>query len=203
VQLAQVAHRPTLTRVLSDGIHEATRFVLPALASLALFVIAACSREPRANTGVVQSATSPACPAAVTASIAKAFPAAAITRCDAEQEDRRDQYDVRVDKSGGEMLEADLTALDRVPAHVMTAFRVNYPGAKPARAERWVRTGKGILYEIKVRRRPQAQGGHLRRGRGIRRRGVMRGFTWCGPELRQLARAVTLRGARETPASPV
>jgi hypothetical protein len=38
--------------------------------------------------------------------------------------------------------------LDQISAQVLTAFGAKYPGAKPMRAEKQVRRGKGAFYEI-------------------------------------------------------
>ena len=143
------------------------RIVWPLLASLALLTLAACAHEP--STGTAPSTSATACPAAVTASIAKEFPGATTTGCKAEHEDGRDQFEVKVVRSDGEKVEADVAPdgamlqteqvipLDQVPAKVMTAFGAKYPGAKPVRAEKQVRTGKGSFYEIKFAAEPKAK----------------------------------------------
>ena len=146
------------------------RIVSPLFVSLLLSTVAACSHEPGTNVGTAaQSASAPACPAAVAASIAKEFPGATTTSCKAENEDGRDQYEVKVDRSGGEKVEADVAPdgailqteqaipFDQVPARVMTAFGAKYPGAQPTRAEKQVRTGKGAFYEIKFAAEPKAK----------------------------------------------
>jgi hypothetical protein len=138
------------------------RYILPVLASVALSTVAACSHEPSATTGTAaQSAAAPTCPAAVTASMAKEFPGATISRCKAEHEDGRDQFEVKLDQSGGDKVEVDVApdgtilqteqaiSLDQVPARVTNAFNAKYPGAKPTRAEKQVRAAKGTFYEIK------------------------------------------------------
>jgi hypothetical protein len=146
------------------------RIVSPLFVSLALSTVAACSHEPSANTGTAaQSAAAPLCPSAVTASIAKAFPGGTTTSCKLERADGRDQYEGNVDKSGGEKVEVDVAPdgailqteqaipLDQIPAHVMTAFGAKYPGAKPTRAEKQVRTERGAFYEIKFASEPKAK----------------------------------------------
>ena len=161
---------PTLTSGLSDGTYPAMRIVSPLFVSVALSVVAACSHEPSANTSTAaQSAAAPACPVAVTTSIAKEFPGATTRSCTAEHEDGRDQYEVKIEKSGGEKVEIDVTSdgailqteqvipLDQIPARVMTAFGAKYPGAKATRAEKQMRTGKGAFYEIKFAAEPKAK----------------------------------------------
>ncbi|HEY8090925.1 MAG TPA: PepSY-like domain-containing protein [Polyangiaceae bacterium] len=145
------------------------RFLLPVLASLALCTVAACSHEPSTNTSPAAESPAAACPAAVTASIAKELPGATITGCKPEHEDGREQYEVKVDKSGGDKVEVDVAPdgailqteqgipLDQIPARVMTAFNAKYPGAKPTRAEKQMRTGKGAFYEIKFPAEPKAK----------------------------------------------
>jgi hypothetical protein len=150
------------------AICRAVRIVSPLFVYLVLCAVAACSHEPSANTGTAaQSATSPACPATVFASIAKEFPGATTTSC--KHEDGRDQFEVKVNKCSGEKVEVDVAPdgavlqteqaipLDQIPARVMTAFGAKYPGAKPLRAEKQVRTGKGAFYEIKFAAEPKAK----------------------------------------------
>ena len=146
------------------------RIVSPLFVCLVPSAVAACSHEPSANTGTaVQSTAAPACPAAVTASIVKEFPGAATTTCKLEHVDGRDQFEVKINKSGNEKVEVDVAPdgailqteqaipLGQVPARVMTAFGAKYPGAKPLRAEKQVRTGKGAFYEIKFAAEPKAK----------------------------------------------
>jgi hypothetical protein len=146
------------------------RVISPLVVSCALSTVGACSHEPSANTGTAgQSAAAPVCPAAVTVSIAKEFPGATTTSCKSEHEQGRDQYVVKVNRSGGEKVEVDIAPdgailqteqaipLDQIPAHVMTAFATKYPGAKPMRAEKQVRTGKGAFYEIAFAAEPKAK----------------------------------------------
>jgi hypothetical protein len=95
----------------------------------------------------------------VTGSIAKEFPAARTSSCKEEHEDGQDQFEVKLD-NGGERVEVDVAPdgkilqtevvipLDQVPAKVMAAFTAKYPGAKPSRAEKQLRTGNGAFFEI-------------------------------------------------------
>jgi hypothetical protein len=39
----------------------------------------------------------------------------------------------------------------------MSAFTVKYPNAKPTKAEKQVRTGKGTFYELKFAAEPKAR----------------------------------------------
>jgi uncharacterized membrane protein YkoI len=129
------------------------------LLCLAFSTAVACAHEPGAGTATTPAAAS-SCPAAVNASIAKEFPGATTTSCKVEHEDGREQYEVKVNASGGENVEVDVAPdgailqmeqpilLEQLPARVLTAFGARYPGAKPTRAEKQVRTGKGTFYEI-------------------------------------------------------
>ena len=142
------------------------RIVSLLLGSLALLAGAACSHEP--NTApAAGSAAASACPLAVAAAITTEFPGATTTGCKLEHEDGRDQYEVKVVRSDGEKVEADVAPdgailqteqtipLDQVPGKVMTAFGAKYPGAKPTRAEKQQRPGKGAFYEMKFAAEPK------------------------------------------------
>jgi hypothetical protein len=123
------------------------------------FWIAYILTRPLPAASASAAAISSGCPDAVKQSIGKSYPDATMTACKAEHEDRRDQFEVKLDNSG-QKLEVDVapdgTVLqtevkippDQVPAKVMAAFATKYPGAKPTKAEKQVRTGKGTFYEL-------------------------------------------------------
>jgi hypothetical protein len=101
-----------------------------------------------------------ACPDAIRAAVAKAFPEGAITSCKAEREDGVDQFEAKVSQKDKTRVEIDVAtdgtitqveekiAVDQVPAPVMKAFAVKYPKAKATRAEKQTRTGHGVFFEL-------------------------------------------------------
>jgi hypothetical protein len=100
------------------------------------------------------------CPAAVKNAIDKAFPKASITRCKAEREHGRDQFEVKLAKADGTKAEVDVTldgkilqieekiAVDKVPANVMKAFAQRYPKAKVDAAEKQTPAAGDPTYEL-------------------------------------------------------
>jgi uncharacterized membrane protein YkoI len=100
------------------------------------------------------------CPKPVVDAIAKAFPGASLTRCKAEKEHGRDQFEARLVRSDGAKLEVDLApdgtilqieeaiAVDKLPAAVSKAFAARYPKGKATGAEKQT-AGKVVTYEIK------------------------------------------------------
>jgi hypothetical protein len=99
------------------------------------------------------------CPAAVTTAVMKAFPRATIGACKAEHEHGKDLFEVKLTKSSGEKVEADVApdgtvlqveekiAVDAVPAAVKKAFGARYPKARMNGAQKQT-AGKDIRYEI-------------------------------------------------------
>jgi len=99
------------------------------------------------------------CPKPVTDAVAKAFPKSTVTKCKAEKEHGRDQFEVKLTKADGTNAEVDLTPdgtilqveekipVDKLPAAVTKAFAAKYPKAKPTGAEKQT-AGKDISYEI-------------------------------------------------------
>ena len=100
------------------------------------------------------------CPAAVKTAIDKAFPKATISRCKAEKEHGRDQFEVKAARADGKAIEVDVTpdgkilqveekiALDQVPAAVKKAFDARYPKAKLAGAEKQTPASGAPTYEL-------------------------------------------------------
>src|SRR5579862_872814 len=92
----------------------------------------------------------PACPAAVAAAVAKAYPDGTISACKHEVEDGHDQFEVALTRKAGGSLELDVSPdgkilqteekidLEEIPDAVLTAFAKRYPKAKPTSAERQV-----------------------------------------------------------------
>jgi hypothetical protein len=125
------------------------------LVPVAVSVLAGCAHNANSHS----SAGSSACRDAVTQSMAKEFPTATMSACRAEHEDGQDLFEVKLN-SGGEKIEVDVApdgmvlqtevaiAVDQVPAKVMTSLTARYPTAKPTKAEKQVRTGKGTYYEL-------------------------------------------------------
>jgi hypothetical protein len=153
-----------LEEALTQATGEKIMRIGPSLfASLLVGAALACAHEPSAST-----ATAGACPDAVKQAITAAFPDAAMTSCKAEHEDGRDQFEVKLN-TGHEKMEVDVlpdgkilqteqpVRLDEVPAKVITAFAAKYPGAKPTRVEKQVRTGKGTYYELAFPAEPRAK----------------------------------------------
>jgi hypothetical protein len=101
-----------------------------------------------------------ACPQAVTSAIAKAFPKSTISKCKAEHEDGRDQFEVKVAKADGAKAEVDVSPdgkilqieekilVDKVPAAVTKAFATKYPKAKIDSAEKQTPTEGKPSYEL-------------------------------------------------------
>ena len=100
------------------------------------------------------------CPAAVKATVDKAFPHATIRTCKLEHEHGHDQYEVAIEKADHARAELDVAAdgkllqieevvaLDQVPAAVMKAFAARYPKAKADRAEKQTPTAGAVSYEL-------------------------------------------------------
>jgi len=100
------------------------------------------------------------CPAAVKASIDKAFAKSTITSCKAEKEHGHDQFEVKLTKADGAKAEVDVEpggkiiqveekiALDKVPAAVMKAFAAKYPKAKVDQAEKQTPSEGKPTYEL-------------------------------------------------------
>ena len=102
----------------------------------------------------------PACPAAVTATIARAFPRSVIGACKAEREHGRDQFEVKLTTADKTAVEADVAPdgkllqveekipLDKVPAAVAKAFAAKYPKAKLEGAEKQTPADGKPSYEL-------------------------------------------------------
>jgi hypothetical protein len=96
----------------------------------------------------------------VKGTIARTFPKSTITKCKAEHEDGRDQFEVKVVKADGAKAEVDVAAdgkllqieervpVDKVPAVVMTAFAAKYPKAKVDVAEKQTPAEGQPSYEL-------------------------------------------------------
>ena len=101
-----------------------------------------------------------ACPDAVTAAVAKAYPDGSVTSCKHEHEDGREQFEVKLARKGGAKLELDVSpegkilqteetvALKDVPDAVMKAFSTKYAKAKATKAEREVHEDGATYYEL-------------------------------------------------------
>ena len=101
-----------------------------------------------------------ACPDAVTAAVAKAYPDGTVSSCKHEHEDGREQFEVKLTRKGGAKLELDVSpdgkilqteetiALKDVPDAVTKAFAEKYPKAKATRAEREVHEDGATYYEL-------------------------------------------------------
>lgn len=110
--------------------------------------------------GTSNDARPASCPAAVTGSVAKQFPASALSSCKSEGEHGHEQFEVKLVDQGGEHIEVDVAPdgtilqveqmlpVDRVPAKVLAAFAAKYPGVTPTSAEKQTRPGKPATYEI-------------------------------------------------------
>ena len=100
------------------------------------------------------------CPDAVKSAIASAFPKSTITKCIAERDKGRDQFEVKVVKADGAKAEVDLTPegkvlqieevvpIDKVPTAVMNAFAAKYPKAKVDAAEKQTPATGPASYEL-------------------------------------------------------
>jgi hypothetical protein len=100
-----------------------------------------------------------ACPAAVTASVHKAFPDARLGACKAERDHGKDVFEVALTRPGGAKLAVDVApggeilqieeaiAVDALPDAVKRAFAAKYPKATPRSAEKQT-AGKDVRYEI-------------------------------------------------------
>ncbi|MGH7270714.1 MAG: COG4705 family protein [Polyangiaceae bacterium] len=127
---------------------------------------AGASSTPPASASSAAGASG--CPAVVQQSIDKSYPTATITACKAEHEDGQDQFEVKLDDHG-QKVEVDVTPdgrilqtevaipLDQVPTAVTVALAKKFPDAKPTKAEKQVRTGKGTFYELKFPATPKAR----------------------------------------------
>jgi Putative beta-lactamase-inhibitor-like, PepSY-like len=100
------------------------------------------------------------CPSAVKGTIARTFPKSTITKCKAEHEHGRDQFEVKIVKADGAKAEVDVAAdgkilqieekvpVDKIPAAVMTAFAARYPKAKVDVAEKQTPAEGQPSYEL-------------------------------------------------------
>ena len=88
------------------------------------------------------------CPSKIKTVIEKAFEKSKISTCKLEREHGHDQYEVKLAKADGSLVEVDVSsdgkilqteekvAVSEVPAAVMKAFAARYPKAKVDRAEK-------------------------------------------------------------------
>jgi hypothetical protein len=102
----------------------------------------------------------PACPTAVVSAVAKAYPDGTVSSCKHEVEDGHEQFEVKLTRKTGGMLELDVSPdgkilqteekvdLKDVPDAVMKAFAAKYPKAKATRAEREVQADGNTYYEL-------------------------------------------------------
>jgi hypothetical protein len=100
------------------------------------------------------------CPAAVRTAIDKLFAKATITKCKAEREHGRDQFEVKLVKRDGSKAEVDLTPhgkilqieevipVDQLPKAVAKAFAARYPKATIDTAEKQTRSSGNLTYEL-------------------------------------------------------
>jgi hypothetical protein len=121
--------------------------------------LAVCTSATRARADE-QTHDKSECPSAVRAAVTKAFPGGKIRSCTAEKEDGRKQFVVTVDRKGASRVELDVLpngkiiqteqkiSLGGVPAAVMKAFAVKYPGATAKRAERQTFPNGSVRFEI-------------------------------------------------------
>lgn len=125
--------------------------------TLFLFVVlGACGSSSHPATSAHQSG----CPDAVPAAVTKAFPDAKQSPCEAEHEDGKDVFEIKVTKADGSNAELELTAdgtitameeiVTTMPDAVAKAFAAKYPGATASRIEKVTPTGKPALYELKL-----------------------------------------------------
>jgi hypothetical protein len=101
-----------------------------------------------------------ACPSPVKTTIEQKFPKSTITRCKAEREHGRDQFEVKLTKADGAKIEVDVApdgkilqveekiAVDKVPAAVMKAFGQRYPNVKVDSAEKQTPSSGAATYEL-------------------------------------------------------
>lgn len=127
--------------------------MLPALA-LSLLWGAPLRAEPS------KPAAPTACPQPVTAVIARTFPKSTITKCKAEHEHGRDQFEVKLTKADGAKAEVDVAAdgkilqieekvpVDKLPTAVVKAFSAKYPKAKIDAAEKQTPAEGPASYEL-------------------------------------------------------
>jgi hypothetical protein len=100
------------------------------------------------------------CPTDVKKAIDKAFPKSTITKCKAEHEHGRDQFEVKLTKADGFKVEVDVApdgkilmveekiTIAKVPAAVMKAFAARYPKAKVDSAEKQTPATGPATYEL-------------------------------------------------------
>jgi hypothetical protein len=132
----------------------------PIIPTIALVLVVAVACTPPSKDGSVPQKAGPAsCPEVVAQTVAREFPNATGTRCKAEHVGSMDQYEVRLVRDGAELI-VDVAAdgrvlqteaaipIDQVPVKVMANFSAKYQGVKPTRAEKQVRIGKGVFYEL-------------------------------------------------------
>lgn len=101
-----------------------------------------------------------ACPAPVKTTLEQKFPKSTITRCKAEREHGRDQFEVKLSKADGAKIEVDVSpdgkilqveekiSVDKVPAAVTKAFGQRYPKAKLDAAEKQTPSEGAPTYEL-------------------------------------------------------
>jgi len=100
------------------------------------------------------------CPTPVKASVAKAYPGSTITGCKQETEKGAVQFEVKLSTKDGKPLEADVApdgailqteeqiAPQKLPAVVLDTFKARYGESKVGKAEKIVKAGGAIEYEI-------------------------------------------------------
>jgi hypothetical protein len=106
------------------------------------------------------TASKNACPDAVTAAVTKAYPDAKQSPCEAEHEDGKDVFEIKIAKADGSKAEVELTAdgtitgieevVPSMPDAVQKAFAAKYPGATAMRIEKVTIPGKPAMYELKL-----------------------------------------------------
>lgn len=129
-----------------------TRFLLASV-----LLAAACG-------GHAKSPSSPAspeatsCPASVTATVTRTYPDGKLGPCEAEHEDGKDIYEVKVTLPSGDLevelsTEGVITQTEQVvptmPEPVAKAFAAKYPGEQVSRVERHTRPGKADTFEVR------------------------------------------------------
>ena len=128
-----------------------TRFLLASV-----LVIAACGGKAKSSSSATPEATS--CPASVTATVTRTYPSGKLGPCEAEHEDGKDIYEVKVTLPDGDIeveLSPDgvITQTEQVvaamPDPVAKAFTAKYPGETVSRVERHTHPGKGDTFEVK------------------------------------------------------
>lgn len=121
-----------------------------------VLVLGACGSSSHPTT----SARNSTCPDAVLAAVTRAFPDAKQAPCEAEHEDGKDVFEVKIAKADGSNAELELSAdgtineieevVTAMPDAVAKAFAAKYPGATASRIEKVTPTGKPAVYELKL-----------------------------------------------------